>query len=894
MSECTTFIEDGFVFPRRPENRAALARIDYRIASYPEFVEFLMRSINNAIELRTWTHRAADDPGIALLQGAALLGDILTFYQQRYANEAFLRTAAWRESIAGLTRLLGYRLAPGVGGRATFAFEVKKLAVEIPLAYPIKADLEEAEQPAEFQTLEALTAYPHLSRFNLYRHRFYGTTIDTFDFKVEIKSIGGTTTQAVVDKLGLKAGDRLMLFDSPPGWLDAGSSMTDTQKTPQILQVKAVTRPLGRTLVELAAPAREIWTLPVTAYRLGRNFRHFGHTAPATFTTNLAELNGTITGAKEVVTSYMRHVYVHDTGNPCKLSSATPDLPANIIPLDQQVNDLVVGSKVLVQLTVQSGDEGEPIDVTVLRTIAGARASTMSFGPVTGPTTLLELDDEIARTDFFDLQADVRSYQVHEVTSSGPISLQPEAYFLTSAFTTGTDALQFYGLHSEVQALADRQLILQKNGADPVLLRCMNQPTDFVLGVAPADEARMWTLSFDQPPLPFLRADFDETTPLVTVFGNVVAADQGKAEAEVALGNGDARARFQTFKLPKSPLTYHISAGATPPHVPEIEIVVNGRTWTLATSFFGRTAEEEIYIVREDAEGASYVQFGDGETGARLPSGIKNVVARYRSGSGAFGPPKAGSTPAGGKRIEGLDKVQLPGIVTGGAQAESGDNARSAAPGKIQSLGRMVSLRDFETEVLTVAGVTSASAAWGLVDDVATLVLHVLLEAGRENEFTAVRDTIQVYGRCRGADRFPVQVLQATLRYVFLDLLYSFDPALQQPDVEAALRSALGLAGDAAAARTGLFGLYRRRLGEREYAQRIEGIVQNVSGIVWCKVSALGMFGTTELDPETIVLPASPRTLNTQLTPASNELLQLHTLHLTLTTAPPPPAGECA
>ena len=47
-----------------------------------------------------WTHRDADDPGIALMEGAAILGDILTFYQEHYANEAYLRTAAWRERLS--------------------------------------------------------------------------------------------------------------------------------------------------------------------------------------------------------------------------------------------------------------------------------------------------------------------------------------------------------------------------------------------------------------------------------------------------------------------------------------------------------------------------------------------------------------------------------------------------------------------------------------------------------------------------------------------------------------------------------------------------------------------------------------------------------------------------
>jgi hypothetical protein len=437
-------------------------------------------------------------------------------------------------------------------------------------------------------------------------------------------------------------------------------------------------------------------------------------------------------------------------------------------------------------------------------------------------------------------------------------------------------------------------MLLQAPGHDVLELRCTNTAADFSLPAGTADEPRMWALSFDRPPSPLVLADFDEAVSTVTVFANVADADQGKAEPEVAIGNGDARARFQTFRIPKAPLTYHLSAGATPPQVPELEVIVSGRVWRRVESLFGRGADEEIYIVREDADGSSYVQFGDGETGARVPSGIRNVVARYRAGNGAFGPVKAGSTPSSGRRIERLDKVQLPGIVTGGSEPESGEKAAIAAPGRLQSLGRMVSLRDFETEVLTIPGVSSATAAWGLRNGVAALLLRVLLESGREDEFSDIRDTIQEYGRCRGADRFPIVVEPATVRYCFLDLLYAFDPARVPGDVDAAVRQALGLAGDEPATRSGLFGLRRRRLGEREYATRIEGTVQNVTGVVWCKVTALGLFDASLLDPAAIALPAAPRERADKLTPEASQLLQLDARHATLATAPPPPSGACA
>ncbi|HEX6623155.1 MAG TPA: hypothetical protein VF064_05545, partial [Pyrinomonadaceae bacterium] len=129
-------------FPRRIFNRPGLARIGYRVGSFADIREALLRDLDHDAVLAAWTHRGADDPGIALLEGASILGDILTFYQELYANEAYLRTAQWRESISDLVRLLGYRLSPGLGGNATFAFEVKgDRAVTVPAAFPVKAQV---------------------------------------------------------------------------------------------------------------------------------------------------------------------------------------------------------------------------------------------------------------------------------------------------------------------------------------------------------------------------------------------------------------------------------------------------------------------------------------------------------------------------------------------------------------------------------------------------------------------------------------------------------------------------------------------------------------------------------------------------------------------------------
>src|SRR5690606_1354146 len=139
-----------------------------------------------------------------------------------------------------------------------------------------------------------------------------------------------------------------------------------------------------------------------------------------------------------------------------------------------------------------------------------------------------------------------------------------------------------------------------------------------------------------------------------------------------------------------------------------------------------------------------------GETGARLPSGVGNVVAIYRTGIGAHGALEPGKAPSAAERPPGFDKVSVAGIVSGGAQPEDGGKAREAAPGKVQSLGRLVSLRDYETETLSVPGVVTAQAAWDLHGGVPAVILRVLLEAGREAEFDAVRATLAHAQRCRG------------------------------------------------------------------------------------------------------------------------------------------------
>src|SRR5262249_36763894 len=66
------------------------------------------------------------DYTIALLDAWATVCDVLTFYQERIANENYLRTATELLSVVELARLIDYRLQPGVAASVDLAFTVEE------------------------------------------------------------------------------------------------------------------------------------------------------------------------------------------------------------------------------------------------------------------------------------------------------------------------------------------------------------------------------------------------------------------------------------------------------------------------------------------------------------------------------------------------------------------------------------------------------------------------------------------------------------------------------------------------------------------------------------------------------------------------------------------------
>ncbi|UJS16690.1 MAG: hypothetical protein L3J17_12350 [Candidatus Jettenia sp.] len=866
IPDCRNDCREPLLFPKRPNNRPGLPHIDYRIGTYSDFREAILRNLNKDPVLSPWTHRRPDDPGIALLEGASILGDILTFYQELYANEAYVRTAQWRESIADLVRLLGYHLSPGLGGKATFTIEVKgDKPVIIPKGFPIKAQVEGLEQPAEFEIIKEFTAIPALSKFYLYRPFYYpDITTGTTKFSIET---------SVLNKAGVKLNkkDRLMLVVSP----------MNPQTARQTVVVGDIQERFERTEITVEGGWQgSLVGDEITAYKLGSSFRYFGYNAPLTVT---VVQNGVAVQNNVSFSAQVGGLRLHAKAG---VYDPLPNLTS--FPLDSEVKEISAGSTILISLQLSADPSGTGPTYFFEREITNVTSASVTRGALTGGTTVVELNNEIVLTPLTPsfLYTDIRTVEFHEVVG--------EKFTLKATRTPIAPAdgssLYYYGDSDSYQKLDGRSIqFVQNEQTEQVLVNIKSA------SVSLDNQVTLRPLTLNPHLQLFTAEDFPLSDPRVTVYGNLGVATQGKTEKEAVLGNGDSRQPFQTFKLPKLPLTYLNSAGETPPEAPELQVYVSDRLWKRVSSFFGREPKEEIYIVREDANGNSWVQFGDGNTGMRLPSGINNVKAVYRTGTGAYGALKEETTVQAGDKLNRLDKIQLPGIVSGGSSPETGDNAREAAPGKVQSLGRLVSLRDFESETLAISGVSKVSAAWQLVDNIPTVVLTVLMETGRDKEKDEVERIVNNYNTCRGPQRFPVKVDYGKLHYVYVDVVFGLHPAFREELVKKAIKEALGVNGGVDTSidnPKGLFGIRQRRFGQNEYATRIAGTVQNVEGVIWAKVVSFGSLGEAE-DPSELDLPSESKQFNPVVSCDNLHVLSLYTGHLQLSVAAVKSMKEC-
>ena len=837
------------------ENRPGLSAFDYRIGTYSSMRAHMLDGLVKAPALAGWTHLSSDDPGVAILEGAAIVGDVLTLYQEIYANETKLPTASWDESIVDLIKLTGYRPAPALGGTALFALEVESDGpVKVLAGFPFEASLEGFDKPSRFESEAAVTAYEAFNDFHLYRPRLDPQPIAKGATTLDVVRVGTATDLKSRAAVELSKGDRVILFSGP----------FDPH---EILTVKSVEEKLDRVTVEFDGAVQADHPAQVTAFKLKATHRHHGADAQDTFSFFQENPPRTVV----IDTEFDRPLNAASASGPYYDSFAPQE-----IPLDAEVDDLAAGARV-----VCVGRSSANQDFTLLRRVRKVTprsakwanlsvnstvatldlslrpdllvmASAKEFAAASGPTWALDasvLEAALAGVSggvAFAMEAGAGEGAAFKRmtgdTAGGVLQMNAAkdtatiGEFEMAASVVAPLVQLFDVLEVEIVATHDirRFRMHQTDGPGMVMaappVQQSGAPVDGVVNFfGTRDEADALagrrlllvdgarteevTVAARQPKLQaepagvegdermwpiqlstaptFAAATFDETDPKARVRGNLVAATEGATEAETAIGSGDARKTFQTFAL-KKPLTFLPDAAGTPPYAPELEIRVNGRLWSPVDAFFGAAADDEVFVLRKDEDGVDVVQFGDGIEGARPASGRSNVTAAYRTGAGARGDLAEGVEPKGKGKLKALKKVAMPAPVTGGADAEKADGAREAAPARTQALGRIVGLSDYEAEALTIPGVLKAGATFAADPFAPAVDVTVLTEDDSDAAVASVAAALRLADRRRGAGRHAVRTIRGRLRAVALTLEFAHDPALKATDVAAGIEAALG------------------------------------------------------------------------------------------------------
>lgn len=152
------------ITPLANANRPGLAALTYRVGTHATFLETMQARLSGSkfpalAHLKT---RDANDPAIALLDAWATVSDVLTFYQERIANEGYLRTATERRSVLELARLIGYMPRPGV---AATVFPALMMEIgyntresEVPAGTRIQSVPGPGEMPQFFETADKIAA----------------------------------------------------------------------------------------------------------------------------------------------------------------------------------------------------------------------------------------------------------------------------------------------------------------------------------------------------------------------------------------------------------------------------------------------------------------------------------------------------------------------------------------------------------------------------------------------------------------------------------------------------------------------------------------------------------------------------------------------------------------
>lgn len=784
--------------------------------------------------LAALTTRAPDDPSIALLDAAATLGDVLTFYQERIANEGFLRTATERLSVLQLARAIGYELKPGVAASTYLAFTLDDSAaaqaeVTIPAGTQVQSiPVKKGELP---QTFETATDFVARRAWNAIKPRLS---------RPQDLSQGARTLYLAGIDSRLQEGD-FLLFVGAERRKQRGSEQWDIRRVLTVETVADKDKPQGGYTVVTWEPGLGSDAPLVKPpqdpeiYVFRQRARRFGFNAPDWRTI-----------PEDVKRQYAPNVDILPPEWPGFEIKASKKAP---LELDAAYPKIVPESWIAL-LT--------PGYVELYQVVKNETVGVANFG-LTGQVTRLELDTP-EHLSFFQRRETLVLTQAEPLTpAEAPIfdavtGKQIEAAGLVADLTPGQPII-VSGKLNESDSLPTAVVV-------------------FVDQVIPG--AGFTTIVLQEQGLGAAQFIRSETT----IYANVVAATHGETTTE-ALGSGDGSRPHQRFKLKKTPLTY-VSAKTPSGAATTLTVRVNGVAWAERLSLYAAEPNDANYVVRLADDGAATVRFGDGKQGARLPTGQENVTATYRVGIGQAGEVGAGALSLLKTRPLGVRGVTNPVAASGAEDPETLASARTNAPQTVLTLDRIVSLQDFTDFANAFAGVGKAQAV--AIRQGERLLIHLTIADASGDPVTSsdalflhLRDAIDAARDPAAA----VELASFTPLTFRLKATVQYDSRHLENDVRRALVGALQAA----------FAFPQRAFGQSVTAAEIMEVMHGVAGVIAVDLDELAYViappstATQEtLGPVKALLPAhTARRVGKTIQPAELLLLDQSGIDLTLT-----------
>ncbi len=870
--------------PQAEINRPGLTSIFYRAGTWATFKESMLARLSSSDypALTALKTRDEDDFTIAFLDATSVVLDILTFYQERLANESYLRTAGQLRSLTELARLIGYAPAPGVSASTYLAFTLQAApgkppdpaapAIIIPTGTQAQSVPAQGQKPQTFETSADIPAKPDWNALQVQTGtRWTPQMGDTFVY------LQGTATQLQPGDLFLIVGDERLNDTTSNNWdirvvsavkPDAAHSLTRLEWN----------EPLGDAALDIN-PAQQnpkFFALRQRTALIGYN---------AVNPTMLAKDTRTALSAGSLISC--------DSNNICEWNFAGPSGLSKVIDLDAVYSKIVPQGWIALIKPDQHATRS-PAGFITLYHIDSVTAISVSRYSVSAKISRVGVDTDTNLADYYSATRNASALAQSEELS---VAEQPLTYPLYGTVVDLEDFRPDLAQATVVAVFGKRQkLSVVIEGLafapdeDPSNTATLN-PGDLLTitnatplqSANPADwttEAGQLTLNVEDDKgrpgtvqaylTDFMLAPSDKNDPQVsefavvgsvnsstdpfphtsitlqssltncyertttTVNANVAMATHGQSVTEI-VGSGSASTPNQTFALRQSPLTY-VQAGTPSGRQSTLQVEVSGVKWTGVPTLYQQGRSQQVFATMNQSDGNSDVVFGDGVEGARLPTGQNNVRANYRIGSGAAGNIAAGALTTLLDRPLGVSGVTNPEAATGGQDAQSVGDIRSNAPQTVLTLGRAVSITDYQNYAAIFAGIAKAYAIWipagpgrGVFLTVAG-VNGAALPPGNPT-LTNLVTSLQSYGN----PLVPITA-QSFLETLFgLSADVQYDPAYDQPTVQAQIQQTL----------TQAYSFVNRSFGQGVSVDEVASVIQAVPGVVAVNVKEIHTVATS-------------------------------------------------